>query len=303
MPWPRALGTPPWAVARRDLGHVGHDLRLGVRCNPFGRRGALRKIARRRPQARTAVPLYVGNRWSPRHVVLVARAADDSRVYDPAAGRRGAGQSRTTSSSAELDLAGWDRPWFVGAARADWLVRVLRRERGVPRLDHVVDDRQPLVEGQERRLHRVDGEPPQVASVRSRTRRPASCISRVIEVPLISRLSVLTVTRKRSRVEQPDRVLGDRGGRAGLHVRVRAHLERDPLVADVRRQAAELGLAVVVRRVMSSMIRTPWPSRSAPHHWIACQIDGSPNASPAWMVKWAFSRWRYSKASRCRVGG
>src|SRR5688500_11564056 len=22
------------------------------------------------------------------------------------------------------------------------------------------------------------------------------------------------------------------------------------------------------------MIRTSWPSRSAPHHWIACQIDG-----------------------------
>ena len=54
---------------------------------------------------------------------------------------------------------------------------------------------------------------------------------------------------------------------------------------------------------MSSMIRTPWPSRSAPHHWIACQIDGSPKASPAWMVKWEFSRWRYSNASRCRVGG
>ena len=54
---------------------------------------------------------------------------------------------------------------------------------------------------------------------------------------------------------------------------------------------------------MSSTIRTPWPSRSAPHHWIASQIDGSPNASPAWIVKWAFSRWRYSNASRCRVGG
>ena len=54
---------------------------------------------------------------------------------------------------------------------------------------------------------------------------------------------------------------------------------------------------------MSSMIRTPWPSRSAPHHWIASQIDGSPNASPAWMVKCEFSRWRYSNASRCRVGG
>ena len=51
------------------------------------------------------------------------------------------------------------------------------------------------------------------------------------------------------------------------------------------------------------MIRTPWPSRSAPHHCSASQIDGSPNASPAWMVKCAFSRRRYSNASRCRVGG
>ena len=50
-------------------------------------------------------------------------------------------------------------------------------------------------------------------------------------------------------------------------------------------------------------MRTPWPSRSAPHHWIACQIDGRPKASPAWMVKWKFSRCRYSNASRCRVGG
>jgi hypothetical protein len=30
---------------------------------------------------------------------------------------------------------------------------------------------------------------------------------------------------------------------------------------------------------------------------------GRPKPSPAWIVKWAFSRRRYSKASRCRVGG
>lgn len=32
-------------------------------------------------------------------------------------------------------------------------------------------------------------------------------------------------------------------------------------------------------------------------------MEGRPKASPAWMVKWLFSRLRYSKASRCRVGG
>ncbi len=50
-------------------------------------------------------------------------------------------------------------------------------------------------------------------------------------------------------------------------------------------------------------MRTPCPSRSAPHHCSASQIEGSPNASPAWMVKCAFCWRRYSNASRCRVGG
>ncbi len=35
---------------------------------------------------------------------------------------------------------------------------------------------------------------------------------------------------------------------------------------------------------------------------MASQIDGSPKASPAWIVKCEFSRWRYSNASRWRVG-
>ena len=41
---------------------------------------------------------------------------------------------------------------------------------------------------------------------------------------------------------------------------------------------------------MSSTMRTPWPSRSAPHHCSASQMDGSPNPSPAWIVMWKFSR-------------
>ena len=55
--------------------------------------------------------------------------------------------------------------------------------------------------------------------------------------------------------------------------------------------------------VMSSTMRTPWPSRSAPHHCTASQIDGSPNASPAWIVVWKLARITYWKASRWRVGG
>ena len=51
------------------------------------------------------------------------------------------------------------------------------------------------------------------------------------------------------------------------------------------------------------MIETPCPSRSAPHHCSASQIDGSPNDSPAWIVMWKFSRATYWNASRCRLGG
>src|SRR4249920_2603367 len=39
----------------------------------------------------------------------------------------------------------------------------LRPQLGVRRLDHAGDEGQPLVERQERRLHRVDGEPLHVA--------------------------------------------------------------------------------------------------------------------------------------------
>src|SRR5581483_11268477 len=35
----------------------------------------------------------------------------------------------------------------------------------------------------------------------------------------------------------------------------------------------------------------------------ASQIEGSPNASPAWIVKWKFSRFRNWNASRCLLGG
>ena len=54
---------------------------------------------------------------------------------------------------------------------------------------------------------------------------------------------------------------------------------------------------------MSSAIRTPWPSRSAPQYCTASQIDGRPNPSPAWIVVWKFSRCTYWNASRCREGG
>ena len=66
--------------------------------------------------------------------------------------------------------------------------------------------------------------------------------------PLISRLSVFTVTRKRSLQEQADRVLGDRGDDPGVDVRRRAELEWDATVPHVARQSPELGHTIGFHR-------------------------------------------------------
>lgn len=99
LPWPRALGTPPWAVARR----------LGV---TTGRRW---RTARPDLAAVTAavrdghpVPLFVGSRLLPRHVLLAVEIAevdgpDGLRVYDPARG--------TVRPLADALRTGWPRFW------------------------------------------------------------------------------------------------------------------------------------------------------------------------------------------------
>ena len=68
--------------------------------------------------------------------------------------------------------------------------------------------------------------------------------SEVIDTPLISRLSVLTVTRNRSRFSRSIGCSARLARGAGVDVRRRAHLERHPAVADEAGQAAEDDLAV-----------------------------------------------------------
>jgi hypothetical protein len=115
VPWPRALGTPPWAVARE----------LSALSGPGRPATAYRwRVALLDPAAAFArvtgvveagrpVALYVGNRWLPRHVVLaVARAPQDALwVYDPARGAR-VQVTRTAVTSRSLTFGRWDRLWF-----------------------------------------------------------------------------------------------------------------------------------------------------------------------------------------------
>ncbi len=80
VPWPRALGTPPWAVARQ-LSATGASTAGGCAAGGLPRvdhrvvpawpdRGALLdRIVAATAEGRP-VPVYVGNRWAPRHVVL-----------------------------------------------------------------------------------------------------------------------------------------------------------------------------------------------------------------------------------------
>ena len=106
LPWPQALGTPPWAIARQLAGTTGvdHDVRVVLdRADAFDRAAAADRPA----------PVYVGSRWLPRHVVLVTGTTGDAlRVYDPAQGKV-VTVTRESFVDDRLALSGWNRPWFT----------------------------------------------------------------------------------------------------------------------------------------------------------------------------------------------
>ena len=103
VPWLRALGTPPWAVARELSDIVGVPCRTSLTMRAGRARAALR-------DRRSVAALFVGNRWLPRHVVLVLPGTP-LRCYEPASGRV------LPVDLPGLQLAGWRRPWLVVHAR------------------------------------------------------------------------------------------------------------------------------------------------------------------------------------------
>jgi hypothetical protein len=116
LAWPRALGTAPWALAHELTGTGG--------TSPPGTRHRVRSVSpRRRAEAYDdvaqavalghAVPLYVGNRSLPRHVVLVV-GGDDAGLtaYDPATGGNTT-LSRDAFARGDLRVSGWSEPWFA----------------------------------------------------------------------------------------------------------------------------------------------------------------------------------------------
>lgn len=118
LPWPRALGTPPWGAL--------HELEWGASatgtCYELGwvrwhggaaLRASFERLRRHVAPGRPAL-LYVGDRWLPRHVVLVLppTAGGQLKVYESSAGAV-VGLDGDAFSARRLALAGWDVPWAV----------------------------------------------------------------------------------------------------------------------------------------------------------------------------------------------
>ena len=110
LPWPRALGTPPWAVARA-MGEFS-DVHYATTLVPFHSRA---KVFSRLSDAvaERPAPFYVGN-WIPRHVVLAVGPTDEGvQVYNPAHGSL-VEMTRADFEAGKLTTFGrWTRPWFV----------------------------------------------------------------------------------------------------------------------------------------------------------------------------------------------
>jgi hypothetical protein len=111
LPWPRALGTLPWSVARQltAASKTRYDTHLVL---PHRRSDVFYRV-RAAIGAGHVVPVFVGNRLSARHVVLAIDTKSHGVViYDPASGRRYP-ITRGEFVHARLAVAGWRVPWFV----------------------------------------------------------------------------------------------------------------------------------------------------------------------------------------------
>lgn len=94
LPWPRAIGTPPWAVARELTVLTGRPHRT-------------RLVRWSRTLPREPGVLFVGSRWLPRHVLLLT--ADG--CYEPSSGRV-VDLDLSRLARHDVAVAGWRFAWF-----------------------------------------------------------------------------------------------------------------------------------------------------------------------------------------------
>jgi hypothetical protein len=112
VPWPRRLGTPPWAVANALTALTGGTRVAAVNARPRPEVGYEVLVA----QVRTRpVAVYLGSRWLPRHVVLAFQEVhreDAVRLFDPARGEL-VTVPRDRWAHHRVGVAGWQYFWFV----------------------------------------------------------------------------------------------------------------------------------------------------------------------------------------------
>lgn len=117
VPWPRALGTPPWgALKELEFGASRRGTRYELTLMRPRTSGGLRRAHERLGEVVVdgePALLYLGSALLPRHVVLVLPGGGGSlNVYDPASGLVG-GLDRGRFAARELRLSGWDVPWLT----------------------------------------------------------------------------------------------------------------------------------------------------------------------------------------------
>lgn len=111
LPWPRRLGTPPWAVARALTQKTGRRHR--VRWTPWWNRARRYDELVRAVRHGSPVPVYVGTGLLPRHVVLAVRAADVTSVHDPADGRLHPLRAADWCAGRLSPSASWPLTWWI----------------------------------------------------------------------------------------------------------------------------------------------------------------------------------------------
>ena len=117
LPWPRRLGTPPWAAARElERTIPGSDYRTVPvrRLDPDALHRMTAQLAEHVRPDRPGL-LYVGSVWLPRHVTLVVGDPDSAGgllVHDPADGSVGALDIDRLARRVRY-LGGWNHPWLL----------------------------------------------------------------------------------------------------------------------------------------------------------------------------------------------
>lgn len=136
LPWPRALGTPPWGAKKElEFGAARRGTRYDIEVlRPHGRSALDGHYGRLLDLVADGEPalLYVGDAFLPRHVCLILpdRGDGNLEVYEPSAGVVKE-LEREEFVGNSLGLGGWNVSWISVQPTG------LRRARGVgltPRL-------------------------------------------------------------------------------------------------------------------------------------------------------------------------